>query len=179
MQWPESCFYPSPRQLLGEENQRSFQALYTANEMVNVCDVTEPSTFPAARALAAAIFSQRNGQSQHTVHAMGHCHIDSGESTQPSLPPSLSPVRGENRLPLGSRHRRGERGSPVLSHGWFVTQAPWECESAWLCPLKHRRDGDEGSVTVSCPPPVGLQPRICHPRRALERLQLCASCVRH
>ncbi|KFU93081.1 Alpha-mannosidase 2C1, partial [Chaetura pelagica] len=64
-------------QLLGEENQRSFQALYTANQMINVCDVTDPSTFPAARDLAAVIFSQRNGQSQHTIHAMGHCHIDS------------------------------------------------------------------------------------------------------
>ncbi|XP_017672506.1 PREDICTED: alpha-mannosidase 2C1 isoform X2 [Lepidothrix coronata] len=63
--------------LLGEENQRSFQALYTANQMVNVCDVMDPSTFPAARDLAAAIFSQRNGESQHTIHAMGHCHIDS------------------------------------------------------------------------------------------------------
>uniref|UniRef100_A0A663MFH8 alpha-mannosidase n=1 Tax=Athene cunicularia TaxID=194338 RepID=A0A663MFH8_ATHCN len=64
-------------QLLGEENQRSFQALYTANQMVNVCDVMDPSTFPAARDLAAAIFSQRNGESQHTIHAVGHCHIDS------------------------------------------------------------------------------------------------------
>uniref|UniRef100_A0A8C0BGD3 alpha-mannosidase n=1 Tax=Buteo japonicus TaxID=224669 RepID=A0A8C0BGD3_9AVES len=64
-------------QLLGEENQRSFQALYTANQMVNMCDVTDPSTFPAARDLAAAIFSQRNGKSQHTIHAVGHCHIDS------------------------------------------------------------------------------------------------------
>ncbi|NXS58299.1 MA2C1 mannosidase, partial [Brachypteracias leptosomus] len=63
--------------LLGEENQRSFQALYTANQMINVCDVTDPSTFPAARGLAAAIFSQRNGESQHTIHAVGHCHIDS------------------------------------------------------------------------------------------------------
>ncbi|NXP11203.1 MA2C1 mannosidase, partial [Thinocorus orbignyianus] len=64
-------------QLLGEENQRSFQALYTANQMVNVCDVTDSSTFPAARDLALAIFSQRNGESQHTIHAVGHCHIDS------------------------------------------------------------------------------------------------------
>ncbi|KFR15937.1 Alpha-mannosidase 2C1, partial [Opisthocomus hoazin] len=63
--------------LLGEENQRSFQALYAANQMVNACDVMDPSTFPAARDLAAAIFSQRNGESQHTIHAVGHCHIDS------------------------------------------------------------------------------------------------------
>ncbi|XP_061205988.1 alpha-mannosidase 2C1 [Neopsephotus bourkii] len=64
-------------QLLGEENQRSSQALCAANRMVNVCDVTDPSTFPAARTLAAAFFSQRNGESQHSIHAMGHCHIDS------------------------------------------------------------------------------------------------------
>lgn len=73
-----SC-YCSHLQLLGEENQRSFQALYAANQMVNVCDIADPSTFPAARDLAAAVFSQRNGESQHTVHAVGHCHIDSGE----------------------------------------------------------------------------------------------------
>ncbi|XP_066491116.1 alpha-mannosidase 2C1 [Tiliqua scincoides] len=63
--------------LLGEENQRSFQALYVANQMVNLCDVTNPSTFPAVHELACSIFNQKNGESQHTVHAMGHCHIDS------------------------------------------------------------------------------------------------------
>ncbi|KYO21285.1 alpha-mannosidase 2C1 [Alligator mississippiensis] len=62
---------------LGEKNQRSFQALYTANQMVNLCDVTDPSTFTAAHQLASTFFSQRNGESQHTIHAMGHCHIDS------------------------------------------------------------------------------------------------------
>ncbi|KAM8804642.1 alpha-mannosidase 2C1 [Eudromia elegans] len=64
-------------QHLGEENQRSFQALYAANQIVNVCDVRDPATFPAARRLAAGIFGQKNGESQHTIHAMGHCHIDS------------------------------------------------------------------------------------------------------
>ncbi|KAJ7311155.1 hypothetical protein JRQ81_006760 [Phrynocephalus forsythii] len=63
--------------LLGEENQRSFQALYAANQMVNLCDVTNPQTFPAARELASSLFSQKNGESQHVIHAMGHCHIDS------------------------------------------------------------------------------------------------------
>lgn len=62
---------------LGEENQRSFQALFTVNEMVNLCDPLDHSTFPRARSLASAFFNQRNGHSQHTVHAMGHCHIDS------------------------------------------------------------------------------------------------------
>ncbi|KAK7890984.1 hypothetical protein WMY93_022947 [Mugilogobius chulae] len=62
---------------LGEQDQRGFQALFTVNEMVNLCDPSDRSSFPRARSLASAFFSQRNGQSQHTVHAMGHCHIDS------------------------------------------------------------------------------------------------------
>ncbi|XP_014957465.3 alpha-mannosidase 2C1 isoform X5 [Ovis aries] len=61
---------------LGEDNQRSFQALYTANQMVNVCDPAQPETFPVAQALASKFFGQRGGESQHTIHAMGHCHID-------------------------------------------------------------------------------------------------------
>ncbi|MGH0117408.1 UNVERIFIED_CONTAM: hypothetical protein FKN15_034595 [Acipenser sinensis] len=66
--------------LLGENDQRGFQALFTANEMVNVCDVTDPNSFLAARKLAKKFFSQKNGESQHVVHAMGHCHIDTGQS---------------------------------------------------------------------------------------------------
>ncbi|KAM3869694.1 alpha-mannosidase 2C1 [Diretmus argenteus] len=61
---------------LGEQEQRGYQALFTANEMVNLCDPANPGPFDEARNLARKFFSQRNGQSQHTVHAMGHCHID-------------------------------------------------------------------------------------------------------
>ncbi|XP_046283963.1 alpha-mannosidase 2C1 isoform X3 [Marmota monax] len=61
---------------LGEDNQRSFQALYTANQMVNVCDPAQPETYPVAQALASRFFGQCGGESQHTIHAMGHCHID-------------------------------------------------------------------------------------------------------
>ncbi|KAB0391198.1 hypothetical protein E2I00_008985 [Balaenoptera physalus] len=61
---------------LGEDNQRSYQALYTANQMVNVCDPAQPETFPVAQALASKFFGQRGGESQHTIHALGHCHID-------------------------------------------------------------------------------------------------------
>ncbi|KAJ8248736.1 hypothetical protein GJAV_G00227180 [Gymnothorax javanicus] len=62
---------------LGEGEQRGYQALFTVNEMVNLCDPSDPSTFTAAHSLAQKFFSQRNGESQHTVHVMGHCHIDS------------------------------------------------------------------------------------------------------
>ncbi|XP_056138138.1 alpha-mannosidase 2C1 [Lampris incognitus] len=62
---------------LGEGEQRGYQALFTVNEMVNLCDPADPNTFSKAHSLAHKFFTQRNGQSQHTVHAMGHCHIDS------------------------------------------------------------------------------------------------------
>uniref|UniRef100_A0A8C0H932 Glycoside hydrolase family 38 central domain-containing protein n=1 Tax=Chelonoidis abingdonii TaxID=106734 RepID=A0A8C0H932_CHEAB len=51
--------------LLGQGNQRSFQMLYVANQMVNLLDVTDSCTFSVV------------GESQHTIHAMGHCLIDS------------------------------------------------------------------------------------------------------
>lgn len=63
---------------MGEGEQRGYQALFTVNEMVNLCDPSDPSSFSKARSLAHSFFGQRNGESQHTVHAMGHCHIDSG-----------------------------------------------------------------------------------------------------
>ncbi|XP_035663488.1 alpha-mannosidase 2C1-like [Branchiostoma floridae] len=62
---------------ISEENQRGYQALYTANQMVNMCDVRDKSTYPRAREIAHNFLSQRNGDSQHVIHAMGHCHIDS------------------------------------------------------------------------------------------------------
>lgn len=65
---------------LGEDNQRSYQALYTANQMVNICDPAQPETFPVAQALASKFFGQRGGESQHTIHALGHCHIDTGRA---------------------------------------------------------------------------------------------------
>ncbi|XP_049634576.1 alpha-mannosidase 2C1 isoform X1 [Suncus etruscus] len=61
---------------LGEDNQRRYQALYTANQIVNVCDPAQPDTYPVAQALASKFFGQCGGESQHTLHAMGHCHID-------------------------------------------------------------------------------------------------------
>ena len=30
------------------------------------------------RAIAARFLVEGNGDSQHTIHAMGHCHVDSG-----------------------------------------------------------------------------------------------------
>lgn len=74
------CFFSLPSKELGEGEQRGYQALFTANEMVNLCDPFDPRSFSKAHSLAHNFFSQRNGESQHTAHAMGHCHIDSGLS---------------------------------------------------------------------------------------------------
>ncbi|XP_068168621.1 alpha-mannosidase 2C1 isoform X2 [Antennarius striatus] len=61
---------------VGKEDQRGYQALFTVNEMVNLCNPFDHSSFSKARGLAHKFFNQRNGESQHTTHAMGHCHID-------------------------------------------------------------------------------------------------------
>lgn len=68
-------------QELGEGEQRGYQALFAVNEMVNLCDPSDPTSFLKAHSLAQTFFSQHNGQSQHAIHAMGHCHIDSGSTT--------------------------------------------------------------------------------------------------
>lgn len=43
-----------------------------------VCS-TEFFLFTRAHQLAERFFKQRNGQSQHTLYAMGHAHMDSGK----------------------------------------------------------------------------------------------------
>ncbi|XP_059170192.1 alpha-mannosidase 2C1-like [Physella acuta] len=61
---------------LPEDNQRGYQALYAVNDIINHLDVTDRRTFRGAQDVAQNFFDQRNGQSQHTLYAMGHAHID-------------------------------------------------------------------------------------------------------
>ncbi|XP_078370059.1 alpha-mannosidase 2C1-like isoform X2 [Oculina patagonica] len=62
---------------LSQENPRAFQALYTANDIVNACqDLSDRTSFKRAREIAARFLKQTNGESQHQVHAVGNCHID-------------------------------------------------------------------------------------------------------
>lgn len=89
--------------------------------MVNICDPFDKSTYPRyrlltlapvffdyfscecgirCRAVAERFLSERNGQAQHTIHAMGHCHIDSG-MTHIS---SDNSVRASGLLQLGYGH---------------------------------------------------------------------------
>lgn len=60
-----------------EETERGYQALYTMNQMINMLDLEDRTTYSKAHQLAERFFQQRNGQSQHILYAMGHAHMDS------------------------------------------------------------------------------------------------------
>ncbi len=55
---------------------RAGQALYAANQMVNLIRLDDPATWPAARQVAARFFAAHNGDGQHNLSAVGHAHID-------------------------------------------------------------------------------------------------------
>lgn len=61
---------------LPPDSPRAAQALWTANAMINACDLDNPATWPAARKLARQFLAARNGDGQHNVSAIGHAHID-------------------------------------------------------------------------------------------------------
>lgn len=61
---------------LGQSNDRAYQALYTANTMVNTIVLNNRETYIKAHQLALNFFAQKNGASQHTVVPIGNCHID-------------------------------------------------------------------------------------------------------
>ncbi len=63
-------------QELPADTPRGGQALFTANQMVNLMRLDDPATWPAARQAAAHFFAARNGGGQHNLSAVGHAHID-------------------------------------------------------------------------------------------------------
>jgi alpha-mannosidase len=63
-------------QHLPAETPRGGQALWAANEMVNLCHLDDPATWPKARAVARRFLAARNGDGQHNLSAIGHAHID-------------------------------------------------------------------------------------------------------
>ncbi|XP_066960313.1 alpha-mannosidase 2C1-like [Macrobrachium rosenbergii] len=60
--------------LIDLNDQRGYQALYTANQMVNNIIAGKDSD---AGALADAYFKKANGERVHKLAAIGNCHIDS------------------------------------------------------------------------------------------------------
>ncbi|CAL8128846.1 unnamed protein product [Orchesella dallaii] len=58
---------------LGDGNHIGMQAMFAANEMINLIRQGQESQAPA---VAANFFSERTGSKAHQIYAMGHCHID-------------------------------------------------------------------------------------------------------
>lgn len=58
--------------------QRGKQAMFTANHIINtlVLHTFSPPALTQCRRMAMDFLRQRNGDSQHTLHAVGHCHLD-------------------------------------------------------------------------------------------------------
>jgi len=62
---------------LPQESPRAFEALYTANDIVNTCqDLSDRTALQRAHEIATRFLKQKNGESQHQIHAVGNCHID-------------------------------------------------------------------------------------------------------
>ncbi|KAJ2698928.1 Glycoside hydrolase, 38 vacuolar alpha mannosidase [Coemansia sp. IMI 209128] len=55
---------------------RAWQALATANAMVNAFELGDPDSIAEARAIGAQFFAAKGGEANHQVYAIGNCHID-------------------------------------------------------------------------------------------------------
>lgn len=60
-----------------EQSHHKYQALYTANDMVNTITIDDRASYKRASEIARNFFAQGNGLTQHRMVAVGNCHIDS------------------------------------------------------------------------------------------------------
>ncbi len=63
-------------QQIPADQPRGAQALYTANAFLNHYDPDDRGTWGKARRLLQDYLRAQNGDGQHTIHAIGHAHID-------------------------------------------------------------------------------------------------------
>ncbi|KAG0742732.1 hypothetical protein G6F57_010501 [Rhizopus arrhizus] len=61
---------------LPEDSLRGSQALYTANQIINVFHAGDDRSIIEGLKMAHEFLNARNGDAQHEIHAVGHCHID-------------------------------------------------------------------------------------------------------
>ena len=61
---------------LPEDSQRRGELLYALNESVNRYDHSDLTTIASARAALKEVLAKRNGDTVHTISAIGHAHID-------------------------------------------------------------------------------------------------------
>ncbi|KAJ1671279.1 Glycoside hydrolase, 38 vacuolar alpha mannosidase, partial [Coemansia sp. RSA 25] len=55
---------------------RAWQALATANAMINAFELGDDESIKKARAIGAPFFAAKGGEANHQVYAIGNCHID-------------------------------------------------------------------------------------------------------
>ncbi|GAB1610945.1 alpha-mannosidase 2C1-like [Argonauta hians] len=63
-------------QHIPDTDERGYEALYVANKMVNICLEHTTEAYKRAISLSKTFFAERNGDTYHTLHAIGNCHID-------------------------------------------------------------------------------------------------------
>jgi alpha-mannosidase len=63
-------------QLLPQNSPRAGQALWAANEMINLCDFSDRDTWKHARQVAVNFLKAHNGDAQHNLSAIGYAHLD-------------------------------------------------------------------------------------------------------
>ncbi|KAJ2963578.1 hypothetical protein NQZ79_g1347 [Umbelopsis isabellina] len=61
---------------LPQDSLRAAQALHTANRIVNVFRAGDDRTLEEGIRIAKEFLGAKNGDSQHEITALGHCHID-------------------------------------------------------------------------------------------------------
>ncbi|KAJ1668877.1 Glycoside hydrolase, 38 vacuolar alpha mannosidase [Coemansia sp. RSA 1813] len=61
---------------LPKSSPRAWEALYTANAMINAFDPEDKKSMDKALKLGSEFFAKRGGDSNHQVFAIGNCHID-------------------------------------------------------------------------------------------------------
>ncbi|KAI8334604.1 hypothetical protein BC941DRAFT_472537 [Chlamydoabsidia padenii] len=59
-----------------QESSRARQALWTLNEVINLFIIHDSSTTKKCLDLTKAFLSTSNGQGEHQITSIGHCHID-------------------------------------------------------------------------------------------------------
>ncbi|XP_041353566.1 alpha-mannosidase 2C1-like [Gigantopelta aegis] len=73
--WDLQVLYEMAKDL-PENSERGYQTLYALNNIINQLEVGNRTTYTYGRELAKQFLSQKNSDSQHVLHAMGHAHID-------------------------------------------------------------------------------------------------------
>ncbi len=62
--------------LLPADSQRRAELRYALNGSLNILDIEDPGTLAPARAALAEVLAKKNGDTVHTISAVGHAHID-------------------------------------------------------------------------------------------------------